>query len=401
VDAEMSLMQSPDQAKWIRSRADRARHRLWIASPFIGSWRNVRRILGKRWLERHVDVKVITDERNATSQSKKTIRCLLSAGRVKSLQGLHAKVYILDDFVLVSSANLTGAAFARRHEAGICLGSGQVAGAVRLFDQWWNSPDCVALNVDSIPSSEKRTGSKTDETSTDELPIIWELPPDPGDVSLDSDLSFYGYQHFLECYVDLAQEYSRLQRLWKRSPLYFEVDAFLDYLYHEHPRTPSKTFGTSGVSQINHSARRLRIAKYAKEFARWLRTPDCKHNSVDRMQKSKVVRAILKRNLRRNITWSDVQDLLDQLNCMKSLPIARDKFLRNNRLGSIRRAWRKLANETIHVQKRMIDCCKELDFCGRSTIQEIIGFHDPKRYPLRNQNSNCGLRFFGYKVAKY
>jgi hypothetical protein len=38
---------------------------------------------------------------------------------------------------------------------------------------------------------------------------------------------------------------------------------------------------------------------------------------------------------------------------------------------------------------------------GTSSINEILGFTNPDKYPLINKNSNCGLRFFGYQVKAY
>jgi hypothetical protein len=33
---------------------------------------------------------------------------------------------------------------------------------------------------------------------------------------------------------------------------------------------------------------------------------------------------------------------------------------------------------------------------GQSATQELPGWFDPKKYPIRNANSNAGLRFLGY-----
>jgi hypothetical protein len=35
---------------------------------------------------------------------------------------------------------------------------------------------------------------------------------------------------------------------------------------------------------------------------------------------------------------------------------------------------------------------------GKAAIQETLGYYDPDKYPLRNANTNAGLRFLGYDV---
>ena len=60
-------------------------------------------------------------------------------GSIRTLPGIHAKLYIIDDQVQLTSANLTFAAFARRHEAGAVLTGGAAQSAIKLFESWWNS----------------------------------------------------------------------------------------------------------------------------------------------------------------------------------------------------------------------------------------------------------------------
>jgi hypothetical protein len=46
----------------------------------------------------------------------------------------------------------------------------------------------------------------------------------------------------------------------------------------------------------------------------------------------------------------------------------------------------------------METCKADLHGFGRSAIQETMGYYFPKEFPLRNQNVDSGLRFFGYNV---
>ena len=47
-------------AKDLRALVDSAEKRLWLVSPYIGSWKAVRRILGDSWEK--VDVRLLTDK---------------------------------------------------------------------------------------------------------------------------------------------------------------------------------------------------------------------------------------------------------------------------------------------------------------------------------------------------
>jgi len=73
----------------------------------------------------------------------------------------------------------------------------------------------------------------------------------------------------------------------------------------------------------------------------------------------------------------------------------------NNNLRSIRSAWKDLLHGKGLLEARMSECHRVLKRFGRSSIQELVGFFDPNQYPLRNSNSNAGLRFLGYDVPVY
>jgi hypothetical protein len=44
----------------------------------------------------------------------------------------------------------------------------------------------------------------------------------------------------------------------------------------------------------------------------------------------------------------------------------------------------------------MTHCYERLVGFGQSATQELPGWFDPRKYPIRNANSNAGLRFLGY-----
>jgi phosphatidylserine/phosphatidylglycerophosphate/cardiolipin synthase-like enzyme len=95
-------------ARDLRALVDSAKKRLWIVSPYIGSWRAVRRILGETWEK--VDVRMLTDK-DSGILARDTLERFAAHRPIRSLKGVHAKLYIVDDSVLLTSANLTETAF--------------------------------------------------------------------------------------------------------------------------------------------------------------------------------------------------------------------------------------------------------------------------------------------------
>jgi len=85
---------------------------------------------------------------------------------------------------------------------------------------------------------------------------------------------------------------------------------------------------------------------------------------------------------------------------MHSQQLIRHKFLNpaNNELEAIQKAWKTLLHGHGKPEQRMQECNDSLRFFGTSSVQELLGWYYPKEYPIRNSNSDAGLRFFGYAV---
>lgn len=85
---------------------------------------------------------------------------------------------------------------------------------------------------------------------------------------------------------------------------------------------------------------------------------------------------------------------------MNARQLNKFKFLNsaNNSLEHISAAWKQLINGQGNEAERMTKCAQALRFFGKSSVQELPGWYYPERYPIRNSNSDAGLRFFGFKV---
>jgi hypothetical protein len=392
----MDILKGKALVDALRSAADGAHERFWVASPYIGGWPgNVRRIIGTHWQENAKDVRLLTDVA-ARGFRLNTLKQFFRRGPVRTLLGLHAKLYVIDDFVLLTSANLTGTGFSRRFEAGIALSGKPAHDVARLFESWWKKG--IAIREEQLPPPKGGSGDP-DNPGGPPLPVLNGLPPDVNDQPLPSD-SFGDYDAFQECYEDLAKKYLATQRIWKNAPRYFEVDAFLNYLYHHAPGLPSRPYARKQPRTLTSRQQRQQIKKFAPMFANGLRRGDTNESPTWRSERAAKVRRLLTRNLKRGLSRADIEELLLQLNAMNAYRVNLAKVLNpdNNNLTEIRTTLRDFVDEDVPLQRRMSECNERVFGMSKSAIQELVGFYSNGKFPLRNRNTNCGLRFFGYDV---
>jgi hypothetical protein len=388
----------------LRRWTDGVRRRLWVSSPFVGGWSAVQRILGVAWRNNPtIDVRFLTDIDNRGVLDPVTIKQFESHGQIKHLRGLHAKIFIVDDRALLSSANLTRAAFAKRHETGVFFESREAQPIINLFDKWWNSkttvipPDGWAAKL----TKSKRKPRENDEPFTAPLKTLYPLPPMPTD---GRTVTFGDYAAFLTCYGELAGVYANTgPRLWTSLPLYLETDAFLNFLFHDAQGRPSKQFVRRPPRNLSDAQRLAEVSKYRAEFAKWVHNdPRAERYRRQRLSTWRTVRTVLSKRRVDFISRSDVREVVQGFHSMRAVDINPVRFLSpsNNQLRTIRKAWKDvLYPDSASLELAMRRCMQKLYGFGRSNIQELLGWHDPKRYPIRNANSNAGLRFFGYKIS--
>ena len=101
------------------------------------------------WLSSTVLLRVITDIDDPANVSRGTLLKFLNRGSVATLRGVHAKIYVVDDRAIVSSANLTDTAFTKRREIGLLLDAAEAKDTITIVNYWWErlakeiSPDEV------------------------------------------------------------------------------------------------------------------------------------------------------------------------------------------------------------------------------------------------------------------
>ena len=149
-----------------------AKSRIWICVPYVGSLHFVDRISNGIFLRPPVDFRFITDINELSNLNLPVFKKVLELGELRTLRGVHAKIYIIDSLCLVTSANLTETAFTKRHEVGILLTSRETDDILEIFRSFWKKSDKVT-ELSVVQTSKKITS--TDEKFGFSLPQLWNI----------------------------------------------------------------------------------------------------------------------------------------------------------------------------------------------------------------------------------
>lgn len=294
----------------LRRLSDRASKRVWIVSPYIGRWPAVSALLGGGWwLGGVVDLKVITDTSGAGNVHRGTLMRLLNRGLVKTVPAVHAKIYIVDDQAIITSANLTETGFTKRREIGILLEGSEATDTIIVFEGWWKEL-ASELSPEDVAQLEKEKQSDFPfENDGADLPLLWSLPSKPDNKLFEAtEGDFVDYQQFLKHYSEFAASYSSVQRLWDDSPLFLETDAFLNYLFHEADGTPSLAFcGEEKPRKLSKVERKAEIEKWAPMFSKWAKN---KPDERWREGNSATIRRLLRKDHIENLTLQEVKQVV-------------------------------------------------------------------------------------------
>lgn len=134
----------------ILDRIDSAAERVWLVSPYVTSEALVEPLRGctapsKRLLTRYNIPDVLAD-----ATDLRVVAALMNAGvEVRVLVDVHAKIYVLDDWAYVGSANLTtrglGASF--REFGNASAGVGHAQEAIGYFESVWREATVLPVHV--------------------------------------------------------------------------------------------------------------------------------------------------------------------------------------------------------------------------------------------------------------
>ena len=364
----------------LREHCDQAKERIWIASPYIGNFKDVQKIIGGNWMRSHIDFRVLTDVESGFIRHD-TYTGFIASPRteIRSLFNLHAKIYLIDDWCLLTSANLTGMAFSARHEVGQVVSVPEQV--VKLFDQWWKKAQAVSSVPKSLPKS---LADREDLPKPKRLYKLPQYTSGAGDQFLKKCDQFKEFASLYESVTGRNQ-----QMVSDGFTLYEEVDYFFNYLYHDHPYQPSKEY-TKEVRSLNSREEEIRhyfeLMSYESKKERW------------RLDRRNRIRELLPFKAGSSPRKEKIEEVLDCLHCLHSYPINKTKILSENDPRSIARAWNKLINAPFINAQLLEEVIGEIKNFGMSSACELIAWYYPKKYPMINRNSESGMRFFGFDI---
>lgn len=391
------ILYGNDLIEKIRTEFDDATNRIWIAVPFIGKWDAVMKIMGTNWISNNnLNMRILTDIQNDDFINPETIKQFLLKGEVRTLRGLHAKIYIIDNSVFITSANLTETAFSRRYEICEYFTINEKHDILKVFDIWWEKSKIV----DSEWQPAKNKNAKrldNDAGNIDGLKKLWDLRESSIRVRHFKDYrdNLILYNHFLDIYNN-----DRDRLLPKLSP-YHELDAFLNYLFHDDKVRPSYVYLEKKFRKLTDNQRVLEVKKYKSRFKKWLKSNPTFEDY--RKERILLVQNRLDKKRLARLDYNSLTEVVNTLHTMKSLPLNVTRFLnpQNNKIETIRDSFNILLHERGPIEERMEQCNANLKFFGKSSIKELVSWYYPDKYPIMNRNSNSGLKFFGYDIRTY
>lgn len=378
------ILSGQDLVNTLNSHCNTASQRIWIASPFIGSEKEVFQIIGGNWMRSNINFRILTDIdagfiREDTFNEIKTT----TNSEIRTLLSLHAKIYLIDDWCLITSANLTGTAFSRRYEIGQeCNDIPQIEA---LFSAWWEKATPVdtlihkKINRDFLDYQDGKNFTKKCK-----LPKYTTLKTDKFLVKCDK-------------FIDFANFYEKVtgrnQKMVKAGfSLYQEVDYFFNFLYHDAPDRPSNPFAHKKARNLTTTQRAKEVQKYFKQM------PYDPEDVAERLQRSIFIKSKLDPRAISRLKMDDVKQILDCMHCLWSRPFHKIQITKVHTLSQIRDAWNDLLNTGNINAAKIEQAKKSIKHFGDSSASELIAWYMPDKYPMMNLNSESGMRFFGISI---
>ena len=166
---------------------------------------------------------------------------------------------------------------------------------------------------------------------------------------------------------------------------------------HDHPYTPSHEI--KEARHLTEIQREKAIIKYFGDM--------CSHYNNDpqtwRLKRTKTIQKILSPDSIKKIGWNEARKVTDCLHCLLSYQINKSKFLnpQNNRIEDIRECWYKLLHTGKIDYEKIKYVTNKLRNFGHASVYELIGWYYPNEYPLMNDTSQRGMKFFGYHINNF
>lgn len=374
-------------AKILRSHCNSVKHRIWICTPFIGGRKDVLRIIGGSWKRNDIDFRVITDIETGFIRQDTFDEFIEShPNSIKPLKSLHAKIYIVDDWCLVSSANLTGTAFSKRYEIG--TDDVNISNVEAFFNSLWENKKAKLATSWSKVKKQSQIEFEDGGVRYDKLTTLPTYSAGMGKMD----------KYLAQCskYKAFARTYEKITGRCRDMvddgfTLLQEVDYLFNYL--EHVACVSKNLII--VQQRTEFSRNSLIKKYFKKISTHYNQN--RDYELRRINSTKLVKELTSPSRIKTISAEEVRAVLDTFNCFglgRDMHGHASNFIKENSLSDIRYHWDALLNHGDITAEKVNECCR-LRHCRDSSVSELIAWRFSDKYPIMNTCSKRGLWFFG------
>lgn len=178
-------------------------------------------------------------------------------------------------------------------------------------------------------------------------------------------------------------------------PVYIAIDHFWHWV---------KTVWSEGNNtKLTSTNKKLAIPKLFREYCAWDKENG---NYTKQMAKtSKNLTKLLSENNIENLTSPQAMEVYRSLHsgAMRAKRFRSDQlFVQNNSIRKIRKSLKYLLYSNDDLDLRIHNLCVNPDYklsqLSSSGTQEIIGWVNPKQYPIRNKKADEALKLLGYKL---
>lgn len=407
IDTKYTNGKLVDMVKYI-SENSKAGEVLWLASPFISSYKAMDYLFNFEYNKKHkTDLRLITDIDNATLYNKQILEFFMQNGELRTLKNLHAKIYIMGSHSIITSANMTRRAFFVNHEIGIAMTKSNIH--KDLYEELWReakpvTPEELEINV-------KNTRGDFDADMFDGSEIIRELPKKlPKNCEYITGLQKARLQRskevpqnceyitFLENFEKLSKQYIKSGRIWEKPPLKYEIDAFLNYLFHHSETHSSYSYYTT--NDVNQNATPELLDECKKEFSKWIKSKEAESYDDEnhRSESAKYAKDIFSKDKINELKLEHCAEFL-QKNINTYFKNGTrfhwaEKFVQTNNPDTVKNYISQLRECKKEDVDKLIKN-SHVKYMGISTSQELIGLLRDE-FPIKNENTNAGLRYLGY-----
>ncbi len=381
--------------EFIYNTSKNIKNRLWIASPFINdknsfeSFFNIHKIKNK-----NCNLRLIIKLDNINRQNNDIVDFFIQNGEVRTYSNLHAKMYIIDDIPIISSANLTHNGFRNNYELSVAGASSDIELYEQMYNVLWNVSDEVNLhllqeqvdknnNIDNQgfkPNINKRGKSDFD---------VFEPP---------KYIESCDYSQFLDAYKDFASKYKKF-RLFPDVNIKYEIDCFLNFLFNHSEGQPARDYYHGRLVNKTFNDKMLKV--HLQEFKNWKEQNTKAEEQINEKIRAENVakQLFIEKNINKVSLEEIVNFLCEHINVYKSNAHRfkyKENFLRN-KLSDVIQYIKELKMANPNIIDKLCKQGKHPICFGKSTTQEFVAFIR-KELPMRNGNTNAGFRYMGYDV---